>query len=191
MARRSSRVNGESVVDRFVTPSAGNSHSMSDSIHTYLNDHLAGSAAALDLIEALKNQVEDDDFRAALEGVHGEILEDRETLVSIMERLGIAQTTVKQLGGRLGEKALRFKSSEMVTDDPAFSELLRTETLVLGITGKEAGWAALRASQRDRFADIDFDTLIDRARDQKRRLEPFRLAAASASFASAGSISAS
>ncbi len=85
---------------------------MSDSTGTYLNDHLAGSAAALDLIEALKGQVEDDDFRAALERVHGEIREDRDTLVSIMERLGVAQGTVKQLGGRVGEKALRFKSSE-------------------------------------------------------------------------------
>lgn len=164
---------------------------MSDSIGTYLNDHLAGSGAALDLIDALKSQVEDGDFRAALEGVHGEILEDRETLISIMERLGIAQGTVKQLGGRLGEKALRFKSSEMVTDDPAFSELLRTEALVLGIAGKEAGWAALQASQRERLADIDFDTLIDRARTQRLRLEPFRLVAASAALASACGVRAS
>ncbi len=158
---------------------------MSDSIDTYLNDHLAGSAAALDLIEALKGQVEDDEFRAALESVHGEILEDRETLASIMERLGVAQGTVKQLGGRLGEKALRFKSSEMITDDPAFSELLRTEALVLGITGKEAGWASLQTAQRDQLADIDFNALIDRARDQRLRLEPFRRAAAGAAFASA------
>ncbi len=163
---------------------------MSDSVDTYLNDHLAGSAAALDLIEALKSQVEDDEFRAALESVQGEILEDREMLVSVMERLGIAQGTVKQLGGRLGEKALRFKSSEMVTDDPAFSELLRTEALVLGITGKEAGWAALQAAALDGIAEIDFDLLRDRARDQRLRLEPFRLAAASASFASAGSVTA-
>ena len=107
-----------------------------------------------------------------------------------MERLGIAQGTVKQLGGRLGEKALRFKSSEMMTDDPAFSELLRTEALVLGITGKEAGWAALQAAALDGIAEIDFDLLRDRARDQRLRLEPFRLAAASASFASAGSVTA-
>ncbi len=158
---------------------------MSDTLDTYMNDHLAGSAAALDLIEALKGQVEDDDFRAALENVHGGILEDRETLVSIMDRLGIAQGTVKQLGGRLGEKALRFKSSEMITDDPAFSELLRTEALVLGIAGKEAGWAALQAAPLDGIAEVDFDLLRDRARDQLRRLEPFRLAAAGAAFTSA------
>ena len=163
---------------------------MSDTIDTYMNDHLAGSAAALDLIEALKAQVEDDDFRAALESVHGEILEDRETLASIMDRLGIVQGTVKQLGGRLGEKALRFKSSEMITDDPAFSALLRTEALVVGIAGKEAGWAALQAAALDGVGEIDFDLLRDRARDQIRRLEPFRLAAASASFASAGSVTA-
>jgi hypothetical protein len=155
----------------------------SSSLSTYLNDHLAGSAGALDLLAGLRGRANSAELAATLESVTAEIEEDRATLIEVMRRLGVDTSMVKQAFARVGEKALRVKSSTVVTRDAGLSRLLGLEALELGITGKEAGWAALRTAEHDALADIDFDDLIARARDQRSRLEPFRREAATAAFA--------
>jgi hypothetical protein len=57
---------------------------------------------------------------------------------------------------------------------------METEALALGIEGKLAGWRALRVLARD--PGVDLDALIQRAADQRRRLEPFRVDAAKRAF---------
>ena len=113
--------------------------------------------------------------------LRADIEQDRDTLIAVMERVGSEPQTVKQLGGRVGGRP-RVKSSERVTGSPALSRLLKTEALALGIEGQAAGWGALRAAGDDRLDEVDFDALIARAHDQRSRLEPHRLGAASAAF---------
>ena len=162
---------------------ARSSPTIADPISTYLNDHLAGSAGALDLLTSLEDAATGDPgFTDALRILRADIEQDRDTLIAVMERVGSEPQTVKQLGGRVGEKALRVKSSERVTGSPALSRLLKTEALALGIEGKAAGWGALRAAGDGRLDEVDFDALIARAHDQRSRLEPHRLGAASAAF---------
>lgn len=154
----------------------------SSALSTYLNDHLAGSAGALDLLDSLGGHANTDELAATLESVAAEIESDRETLLGVMERLGIGSSTIKQAVARVGEKALRVKASTVVTGDDDLSRLLGLEALHLGITGKEAGWTALRAGEHEALADVDFDALIARAQDQRMQLEPFRRMAAAAAF---------
>lgn len=158
-------------------------------LSTYLNDHLAGSAGALDLLESLRGHANTDELAATLESVTADIDADRKTLLGVMERLGVERSTIKQATARVGEKALRVKTSPVVTRDDDLSRLLGLEALVLGIAGKESGWTALRAADHGSLTGVDFDALIARARYQRNQLEPFRLMAATAALGAAQRIS--
>jgi hypothetical protein len=152
-----------------------------DNIALYLNDHLGGSAAALQLLDSL---TEDADPKLAelLEAIQAEIMEDREVLLGIMHSLDVEPGTVKQAAGRIAGAAMRLQASEAVTHSAELSRLLRLERLVLGISGKIAGWTALGATQDPRLVGVDIDALVERARSQLIRLEPYRLGAAAAAL---------
>ena len=147
-------------------------------VSTYLNDHLAGSAGAIDLLSALRGHSRTGELRADLDAVTTEIKEDRDALLDVMERLGVTVGTVKQAGARVGEKLMRVKSSNVVTGDQDLSRLLELEALCVGIAGKKAGWLALQATSNSSLAGVGFDRLIARADHQRDRLEPHRLQAA-------------
>ena len=153
----------------------------SDNAAVYLNDHLGGSAAALQLIDALRADA-DPELAEVLEAVQDEILEDRETLLRVMRSLNVEPGTVKQVAGRIAGAALRLQVSKAVAGSAELSQLLRLEVLVLGISGKIAGWTALGASLHGRLEGVDFDSLVERARGQLISLEPYRLRAAAAAL---------
>jgi hypothetical protein len=58
------------------------------------------------------------------------------------------------------------------------------EALALGIAGKEALWHALAAvaDQTPELDALDYPALIERARDQRQRVEDLRLQAAQAAL---------
>jgi hypothetical protein len=141
----------------------------------YLNDHLAGSAAALDLLKKMRSQNEGTEFGRVLAALEQEIAEDRDALLQVMETLGVTTDTVKQAGGWVLEKLTRFKFD--LTAGEELGRLMETEALSLGIAGKLAGWRALKEASHGDLG-VDLDRLIERAEDQRRRLEPFRIDAA-------------
>jgi hypothetical protein len=141
----------------------------------YLNDHLAGSAAALDLLAKMRSQNEGTEFGRLLAALEHEVSEDRDALLQVMEKLGVTTDTVKQAGGWVLEKLTRFKFD--LTTSEEFGRLMETEALSLGIAGKLAGWRALKEASHGDLG-VDLDRLIERAQDQRRRLEPFRIGAA-------------
>ena len=83
------------------------------------------------------------------------------------------------------EKVSRLRLNPALTGGAELTRLLETEALSLGIEGKLAMWLALKeaAAGDPRLAATDLDRLIERARGQRRALEPHRLAAAVQSFA--------
>jgi hypothetical protein len=126
----------------------------------YLNDHLAGSAAGLELARRVGD--------AALAD---EIEEDRQTLIDVMRRLAVDTDEVRQAIAWVGEKALRVKPGGPLHD---------LEALSLGVEGKRALWEALRHSRADdpRLDGIDLAALSLRAQSQRSRIEEQRLAEA-------------
>jgi hypothetical protein len=82
------------------------------------------------------------------------------------------------------EKVSRLRLNPALTGSAELTRLLETEALSLGIEGKLSMWLALKeaAAANPRLAAADYDRLIERARGQRRALEPHRLAAAAASF---------
>lgn len=154
-----------------------------DALASYLNDHLAGSAAALDLLQRMRDANEGNEVGETVADLHEAIEQDGAALETIMETLDVDVSSLRQAGGRAVEKVSRVKLDEWATGDRDLSLLLETEALALGIEGKMAGWCSLKQLPAGRLDDVDLDGLIGRARQQRATVEELRLAAARAAFA--------
>jgi hypothetical protein len=146
----------------------------------YLNDHLAGSTVGLELALRTAGENAGTDVGAFLRGLATEIEQDRDTLVQLMQRLGIARSRMKVAAAWTAEKLGRLKPNGQLRGYSPLSRLVELEGLAAGIDGKRALWLALgEIRDRDsRLRDTDFDALAERARLQREGLEPYRLAAA-------------
>jgi hypothetical protein len=149
---------------------------------TYLNDHLAGAAAALELLEHVKSWYAGTQIEPFAAELHGDILADRKELESLMERMGVGRSVARRVAGWLAEKGAQLK---LKLDDPAAKGLRLLEAmdaLSIGIEGKRLLWAALAtvAKEDPAFRGVDYDALQRRAREQRERIEAMRLDAARA-----------
>jgi hypothetical protein len=143
---------------------------------TYLNDHLAGAATALEVLDALSKH-QDPELLQAVRALHVAIAADRDRLLDAMRSAQIAVSTTRQAAGWLGE---RMAAAKVRLDDP-LDRGLRTfellELVALGIDGKRALWAGLRACRLSSLSltDADFAALAARADEQRSAIEPHRL----------------
>jgi hypothetical protein len=155
-----------------------------EALGVYLNDHLAGSAAGIELAEKLRDNNQGTELGRVMVALHHDISEDRETLEALLRHLGLERHPVKEAAGWMLEKVSRVRLNPALTGSHELTRLLETEALALGIEGKQAMWLALKeaAAANPRLAGTDYDRLIERARGQRRTLEPHRLAAGLASF---------
>lgn len=154
----------------------------------YLNDHLAAAAAAVELVERLVANNEDEALDTLLTDLGQDIEADRTTLKAVMERLGVQPSTPKQLAGKVLETLSRFRLNERVTGSADVSRLMEIETVSLGIEGKLSLWRALGhvIGSRPELASFDLQGLADRAIQQRSALEPFRLDAAAKALGGGG-----
>ncbi len=157
---------------------------MSDPLATYLNDHLAGSMAAIELAEKVAEQNRGERLGVFLADLLKAIDDDRVTLEGIMERLGAEKGGAKATAGRMVEKVSRLRLHEKVTGDPDLSRVLELETLIMGVTGKLRLWHSLQqlGPSQPRLADVDLDALVRRAHDQLAGLDEHHRAAAARAF---------
>jgi hypothetical protein len=159
-----------------------------EALETYLNDHLAGSAAAVELVERIRSANEGTPLDAFLGGLGAEIEADRGTLGEVMARLGVPRSTPKQIAGKVMETLSRLRLNARVTGSAEVTRLMELESLSLGIEGKAALWRALGqvAASRPELTGFDLAALTTRAVDQRARLEPYRLEAAGAALGPGG-----
>lgn len=154
-----------------------------DALATYLNDHLGGSAAALQLLEHMSTR-ETGENRSFYAALLQEVTADREVLDDIIHRVG-KPGTLREVGGWLAEKAHRLK---MLWDDPAGDQLHEFEALELlniGIHGKRSLWRALNRVSPGipALQNVDYKRLEQRADEQLARVEVRRLATAERALA--------
>lgn len=155
---------------------------MTDSLTTYLHDHLAGSNFAVDVLEFLRDQHSGNSPGASVSALLAEVLEDRKELQGIIDRAGHSYPVLKEVAAWFGEKLSRLKLSR--GDFGTFEAL---ETLALGILGKRALWRALAsiADMHSELRAVNFDRLIARAESQHAQAEELRLQSARAAFENA------
>lgn len=143
-------------------------------LSTYLNDHLAGSTVGLNLARRLAAE------HSTMRELAAEIAQDRETLLTLMGRLGVREDRAKVALAKAAEQVSRVK----LHADRPLNRLETLETLSLGVEGKLAMWEALKRSPAGipDVGALDLDALIARARRQRERLERERMRAADAAF---------
>jgi len=153
---------------------------LGDRLSIYLNDHLAGSTVGLDLARRAASENEGSSYGKVLNEVAEEIAEDREALIDVMDRLSVGHDRLKVAGAWAFEKLGRLKLNGSLLSYSPLSRLVEIEGLALGVEGKLSLWQSLKLTHGDdpRLRGVDFDTLIARARSQRRRLERQRRKAA-------------
>lgn len=158
----------------------------------YLNDHLAGSAMALELLAHLESAHAGSpvaDFAGAL---REEIRADRHELEALMGRLHIGISKPREAAAWLAEKMTELK---LRLDDGAEGNLRLLEicdAVSLGIEGKHLLWLALEAAaaRAPALGGADYGRLIQRAVEQRGNLEILRHEAAKAALVPAASSAA-
>jgi hypothetical protein len=151
----------------------------------YLNDHLAGATVGVELARRAARENAGSSLGAFLsDALLPEIEEDRETLRSLMNRLGIPQSRPKAALAWAAEKVGRLKLNGEWRRYSPLSRLLELEGLAAGIEGKRAMWVSLeRIRDTDaRLQELDLGALAERASSQRERLEEHRQAAAVAAL---------
>jgi hypothetical protein len=151
---------------------------MSDPLATYINDHLAGSTYAIDLVEFMRDTYEGQELGQFAAWLLAEIEADREVLQGLAERVGGGSSKAKELTAWLGKKVSRLKLGHGANNGLGLFEAL--EFLEIGIHGKLELWRAFAAvaPANPRLRGVDFEHLASRAEKQREEVEKRRLQAA-------------
>jgi hypothetical protein len=149
----------------------------SSSLTTYLNDHLAGSVAALELLEHLGTLHRATEREQLFQSLRAEVEEDQKVLQQVLDKVGGNESRVRKAAAWLTEK---IEEAKLKLDDPgdgALRVLEALESLGLGIQGKIALWRALAATadRLPQLRHLDFDRLQERAIQQYEQVETQRI----------------
>lgn len=157
-----------------------------ENLSSYLNDHLAGSVAALELLDRLIDGYKGKPLERFFRDLRNEIDTDQETLKELIARLGEEESAVRKAGAWIVEKFSRAKIQLSKTGDGEMGLFLALEGLALGITGKRLLWRALAAAAETvtQLRGPDYGTLEKRAVEQDDRVEAKRLEVAREVFRS-------
>lgn len=139
----------------------------------YLNEHLAGAAAALRLLGSLGRRHGGEEVGRALDALRVEVAADRRVLEELMRRAGVRRSRWRLLAAALGHKltllALRVRGSRV----GEVHLLLALEGLDAGVRAKRSLWAALAAAaaREPRLDALPYDDLLARADRQLASLQ--------------------
>jgi hypothetical protein len=146
-----------------------------EQLHLYLNDHLAGSVAAVELLDNLIEHDPTHRLAKFFRDLRQEIVGDQQTLQQVMHKLGAGESTIRKAAAWLTEKVSRMKLNFDQEDHIGLLQAL--ESLVLGVTGKQLLWRSLTAISANivELQGFDFSELELQAKAQIEKVEAERL----------------
>jgi len=151
---------------------------------TYLNDHLAGSVAALQLVDRLVGWSRGTEREKIFTALRVEIEKDQEVVKQLLATMDAKPSKVRRAAAWLTEK---IGEAKLEVDDGGTGQLRLLEALEalgLGIQGKLGLWRALETASAHTPAlrHLDLPSLERRAHDQFERVEVQRLQVARSAF---------
>ncbi len=154
----------------------------------YLNDHLAGSTALINLLQHLQRTRRGKDMHWFLVTLRGDVLADRVSLEGVMDRAQVKKHRHRRTTAWLIEKLTRLKLRVDDKGDGTLQFLEGLELVEIGIEGKRELWQALAATsgQMPFLKGIEFRDLIQRANEQHDRVEALRVETAKAALVGDG-----
>ena len=150
---------------------------------TYLNNHLAASVTALELLSSLETAQANTEIERFASELRAEIEAEQQELENLMERLQITKNKPRQAAGWLAEKFTQIKLQLDDSSDGALHLLESLELLLISIEGKRGLWSALAAASVPGLQVSDYEQLAKRSEEQQQRVETLRLAGAKRAFA--------
>ena len=146
----------------------------------YLKDHHAAARAGTALAQRFAESATSAVDPAESARLAGEIADDLHALESVMEAHGVAPSRAKDVLALSAERLARLKPNGHLLPRAALSDVIEAETLVVGITGKEALWKTLAIVDANGAAD--YDALISRAQAQRATMARIRDAVSERTF---------
>lgn len=148
-----------------------------EDLNSYLNDHLAGSVGALELLERLMVTYKGKPLERFFSDLRNEIEVDQESLKALIAKLGEKESAVRKAGAWIAEKLSRAKIQLSETHEGEMGLFLALEGLALGIQGKRSLWCALATASETapHLCGLDYAMLERRAVEQHDRVEAKRL----------------
>ena len=155
-----------------------------ENLIAYLNDHLAGSVAALAMLDHMSMNAQEDDFRIFCTSLHNEIESDQTDLRNVIDQVGGEGGAMKRAAAWLMEKAGWTEMKIAGVNKNELGRLQALEGLALGITGKKNLWVALATIPHlvPPLENVAFGRLIARAEEQIERVEVERLRVVETAF---------
>ena len=146
----------------------------------YLNDHLMGSTAGLELVNRIAGGHKGEELGTFAASLAAEIEADRDALLDIMATLGASRNQVKVAAGWISEKVGRLKPNGELRNPSPLSPLVELEGLSMGIEGKRLLWVTLAETEAiaQRVGAERLQALIARAEQQREDVERHRREAA-------------
>lgn len=150
----------------------------------YLNDHLAGSVAGIELAVRTEAENRSNPVGRYLAAFLPELKHDQSILEGVMEALELKQDTLKTRAAWLSEKLARLKLNGTLVRYSPLSRLVELEGLCVATEGRLSLWRTLaRLQPKDpRLAAFDFEPLVFRGEAQLQALQHLRLQAVDVAF---------
>src|SRR5438105_600011 len=146
-------------------------------LDSYLNDHLAGSVSALELIAHWEDVHKGEPLGSFFAESEREIKAAQDTLRDVMRTLGVEESKVRQAGAWAAEKVGRARLIIAGDEQGSLGLVLTLEGLIMGVTGKKLLWRALAAAKLPELNSYNFEELQRHARQQIERIEAERIRA--------------
>ena len=151
-------------------------------LDSYLNDHLAGSVDALELVEYWAHLHDNKPLGAFFSDIGTDIRADQGALRDVMHRLAIDESNVRKAGAWAAEKAGRARLTIAGYELGSLGLVLTLEGLIMGVIGKKFMWRALAARNLPQLRGYNFQKLERRAEQQIERIEVERIRVAQQAF---------
>src|SRR5947208_8577295 len=152
-------------------------------LDSYLNDHLAGSVSALELIGHWAHVHKGEPLGAFFAECEAKIKADQDKLRDVMRFLGVEESKVRKAGAWAAEKFGRTRLMIAGDEPDSLGLVLTLEGLIMGITTKKLLWGALAETKSRRLNSYNFEELHRRAEKQIEQIEAERESAVRQAFA--------
>ena len=150
-------------------------------LRIYLRDHHAAACAGVAVAHRAAARLPEGTLTGAMTDVASEIEADLRSLEALMASMDVEPSRSKDVVARLAERVGRLKLNGRVLRRSPLSDVVELETLVIGITGKEALWESLGAVAV--IPEDELRALVERAREQRGIVEDCRRVAVRRAFA--------
>lgn len=110
----------------------------------YLRIHLTGSAGGIELFSR-GQKFHDPATTSILEGIRGELVQERTQLLAMADRLGARPAPLAAVAAAVGERIGRLKPNGNPLRRTPLTDLIDLEAMRVALSGKTAGWEALLA----------------------------------------------